>query len=126
MTTAALVVNYATVDEVFTVHSGEEFTEYLAEYLKPFASPIFKDEKKEEFLCLKCGKSLNQFMLGTFQWGLAHGEGFCGKCKWPARLYHYLKLPDGTEGKITLMLQYHPDGVSKKIGGNWDGRKEAI
>jgi len=108
-------VSHCRVDEVFAEHKGDGVVAYLAEYLKPFATPILREkEHSTEFLCLNCGSSLNGFLLGTFQWGIVHGEGFCSKCHWPARLYHYLKLPDGTEGRIVFMLQYHPDFVKRK------------
>lgn len=43
-------------------------------------------------------------LLDTFTWGLAHGDGFCVRCKWPTRFYH--TLPNGL--KFSLPLQVHP------------------
>jgi hypothetical protein len=117
-------IEHVTVSDVFSQAEGDGTREYLADYLKPFAKPITRDGASEgsgfaigNTLCLKCGSGLDG-MLGAFQWGLCHGEGVCSKCGWPARLYHYLKLPDGTEDRIVMMLQYHPDGVTKR---NKDG-----
>lgn len=62
--------------------------------------------------CVKCGKNLtgdimDQFIgRATFTWGLAHGEGFCRECKYPARAYH---RNVGPIEFVNLVLQYHPD-----------------
>lgn len=64
--------------------------------------------------CLKC-ESLQEGFLGRFEWAIAHGEGRCGKCGWPARRYHYLTIPGTTkEGRLILILQYHPDFVQER------------
>lgn len=34
--------------------------------------------------------------LGYFTWGLVHGAGFCDRCGWPGRLFHFLAEP-GTD-----------------------------
>ncbi len=71
-----------------------------ADYAEKFAEPLPNGE------CLCCGR------IGMFTWGLAHGEGHCHECGWPARLYHFVKLPDGKDDRIVRLLQYHPDGIS--------------
>jgi len=94
-------------------------------YFECFAQPpmtVDADGKNNigNMPCLKCGKDLlglASFMLGGgFTWGLAHGEGFCVACKWPARAHHFIKDEDGKD-VITLrnvILQYHPDFVTKR------------
>lgn len=92
-----------------------------------FAQPPFTvaDDGKNEIgkqPCLKCSEplagDLADFILrkGGFTWGLAHGEGFCRNCRWPARAYHFIKDADGKE-LITIrnvILQYHPDFVTSR------------
>ena len=59
--------------------------------------------------CVCCGTKLCGLMVGTFTWGLANGEGFCGRCKYPARAIHRV----GDIGTLSnFVLQYHPDGLS--------------
>jgi hypothetical protein len=95
------------------------------EYFSCFAQPPMKvDEDGKNNVgdqpCLKCGEpltgGLKNFLLGKggFTWGLAHGEGFCANCKWPARAHHFIKDADGKGDLMTihnLVLQYHPDFV---------------
>ena len=70
--------------------------------------------------CCKCGAQLGahdvmDVVMGraTFQWGLAHGEGFCSTrdCGYPARAIHYNV---GPIERFTIILQYHPDECSEK------------
>ncbi len=79
--------------------AGDELS---TEYVAPFAEPIPGGK------CLSCGRE------ATFTWGLAHGEGHCYECGWPARLYHFIKAENGTERRVVRLLQYHPDGISIK------------
>lgn len=56
-----------------------------------------------------CGRPLGGF-VGTFTWGICHGEGFCGNCRRPGRAVHRLIDPrDGTEfaslGPIMLLYR---------------------
>lgn len=56
-----------------------------------------------------CGVSLGGF-LGSFNWGVAHGEGSCSSCGHPCRAYHHITVPDGGEVDLGLgPLPYHPD-----------------
>lgn len=50
---------------------------------------------------------------GGFQWGLAHGEGFCGNCRWLATVYHFVKDRDGNDLMTFrhVILQVHPDQI---------------
>jgi hypothetical protein len=75
-------------------------TELPDKYAEPFAS------HSDDGACLCCGECV------TFTWGLAHGEGHCYKCGWPARLYHFIKDETGKETRIVRLLQYHPSVIS--------------
>jgi hypothetical protein len=105
----------------------EGTAEALDKYFEPFAQPPGKpDEYDGRFTiddgqpCLKCDKplvGLSSFVFGGgFTWGLAHGEGFCAHCKWPARAYHFIKKLDGSELATlrNVILQYHPDYVETR------------
>ena len=53
-----------------------------------------------------CGSHLGGF-LGTFTWGIVHGEGFCSLCKHPARGVHYIANAEGEEIlQLTIPLPY--------------------
>ncbi len=92
---------------------AEQF-EDLAGYLASFAAPV--QTPKGNYACLHCGEVLmgnvaeNLFGKGGFEWGLAHGEGHCRACHWPARLYHTVR---DRHGEImvefnAIVLQYMP------------------
>lgn len=97
----------------------------LDKYFDVFAQPALKMvDGKPQFtdqVCIKCDEPLTGMMAmmfgkGGFTWGLAHGEGFCRNCRWPSRMYHFIKGADG-EDLMTLrgvVLQYHPDFVSER------------
>lgn len=86
------------------------------DYLKGFAPPEPAIEGSSYFLfgrtkCPNCNESLDG-MMGRFTWGLAHGEGKCAGCGWPARGIHRIPDRDGTELAIlNQVLAYHPDVV---------------
>lgn len=92
---------------------GERLIGVIAEYLKQFVPPSD---------CICCGKPLGakdaiHGLLGgaTFTWGIAHGEGFCSHCKYPARAMHYVKDGEGKPDLLTVrnfILQYHPDELT--------------
>lgn len=102
-----------------TGDTSPDVIEALDEYFKVFAAPPPAQEGGSGFLtthpCLKCGTPL-MGMLGAFTWGIAHGEGFCGKCHWPARGHHFIIDKDGKDlmSLRNFVLQYHPDFVTKK------------
>ena len=87
------------------------------EYLATFARPMKTDG--DGFLlgrleCLHCGATLDGAM-GSFQWGLASGEGQCSRCGWPARAHHCPRDANGETiftGPVEFILQYHPDHVT--------------
>lgn len=62
--------------------------------------------------CICCGTEQGGFasaILGTgFTWGLAHGEGRCNTCGYPARALHY---DVGPIKRAEMILQYHPDDL---------------
>lgn len=93
----------------------------LDEYFAPFAAIPFEGEGENRQVgkieCVKCGTIQNPGLMGLivggFEWGLAHGEGRCSKCGWPARAHHWVKDASG-ETFLTLrgfVVQYHPDFV---------------
>lgn len=72
--------------------------------------------------CIGCGSTLvgkdlvDSYIVGaTFEWGLAHGEGHCVECGYPARALHYVKF-DNDEGelKFSRVLQYHPSELKHR------------
>jgi len=90
---------------------AEEVLAGIKDYLAHFVAPI-RDESGAR--CFHCGEYLTGMMAailsrgGGFTWGIAHGEGFCGNCRWPAAGHHFAK------GFFTLhnyVLSYHPDYV---------------
>lgn len=90
----------------------------INKYLSVFAKPINLEKKgfvSGSCKCLQC-ESVLDGVIGSFTWGLTHGEGVCSKCGWPCRAYH---RPEDENGElfttaIEKILQYHPDGVSFK------------
>lgn len=90
----------------------------LRRYFRRFAVPATKDAANMitgGLKCLKCSSPLDGY-LGTFRWGLAHGEGACSMCGWPARAHHRPRGEDGEEvlSLTNIILQYHPDEVKSK------------
>ncbi len=72
-------------------------------------------EMKEGNLCINCGMPqgakdiAHAFLLGAgFRWGLAHGEGYCSGCGYPARAHHFVGDWFTLRG---LILQYHPSQI---------------
>lgn len=103
--------------------TGEDAPSIVAsmnEYLSRFAAPIH-GEGITTYRCLKCDLGLSG-MLGTFQWGIASGEGECSHCGWPCRAHHYPKhgADDIFDGALQVILQYHPDHVT--INQSEDGK----
>lgn len=90
--------NIATIDD--SAPEAAEVREAVTRYFAAFLPPSGR--------CVCCGSSLGG-ILGTFTWGLAHGEGNCGRCGYPARAVHEIKDVASLRGVI---LQYHPDDLS--------------
>lgn len=98
--------------DVFAVPDGAvppsaEDQAAMEAYFRRFAKPL------EGGLCLSCGekqgaRDVMEAFLGVakFRWGLAHGEGYCSGCGYPARALHY---EVGPINRLSLILQYHPD-----------------
>jgi hypothetical protein len=61
--------------------------------------------------CLCCGCRLGG-LFGSFGWGLAHGEGRCGQCGYPARALHKI---EGLGTLSNFILQYHPDDLEANV-----------
>lgn len=79
----------------------------LTEYLTGFLAPVIGETAVS---CPCCGAHVYgggviDALLSTFTWGLAHGDGFCSRCKWPIRMYHFVKLEAG-EKRMTFPLAY--------------------
>jgi len=115
-------LEFCTMADIGMEITGEDsasVVESLNEYLKAFAKPNrVRDGNVLQggFDCIKCGKPTSGVM-GTFTWGIAHGEGFCQNCNWPARAYHRPKDKDGEEifnRPLEFILQYHPDSVTQQ------------
>lgn len=110
----------------------------LDDYFFSFAQiPIEKADDGKTIIakqpCLKCSEPLSGgglaesfFGKGGFEWGLAHGEGHCRGCGWPARAYHFIKDADGNDVMTirNIVLQYHPDFVSTKRRATEDRRHD--
>jgi len=69
--------------------------------------------------CIGCGRViaaanvLEAFALATFTYGLAHGEGSCSNCGYPARANHY-PIGDAPGLRFDRVLQYHPDELEER------------
>lgn len=111
--------------EVCTItHLGMEITgedappivEAINQYLSQFAKPVRREGGNNfsgSINCLNCGEILSG-LIGTFTWGIAHGEAECGNCGWPCRAYHDIKQ-DGESvfnRPLDTILQYHPSKVN--------------
>lgn len=86
----------------------EDLTAYLHFYAPP--KPVKDGWLEPGPPCLVCDQ------VGSFVWGIQHGEGHCINCRWPGTLYHFVKDRNGSE-LVTirgLLLQYHPEFISVK------------
>ena len=90
----------------------------LLEAIDAYLAPFVKYQPKVP--CINCGtlqsNGIVTALLGGFTWGIAHGEGHCDHCGWPARAYHEIPDPKGGEplAKFSLVLQYHPAELKTK------------
>lgn len=98
----------ATPDNCGLQVTGEDREKMLAvlnEYLKDFQAPDIPPGGANFLMgglrCANCGKTLDG-LLGTFSWGMAHGEGACAACGWPCRGCHYIKVPFLEKGEMRL------------------------
>jgi hypothetical protein len=80
-----------------------EIDRYLAQFTKA-----------EGGKCPGCGAKLTgneiEGLLGiaTFTWGIAHGEGYCRQCSYPARAFH---RNVGPIEFFNAVLPVHPDEI---------------
>lgn len=92
----------------------------MDEYFKQFVQLDFDKDAKRECPC--CHSSFGQdgitgFLMSgspghaTLEWGLANGEAFCSRCKYPFRVYH---RSVGPIKFLNIGLPYHPDELSVK------------
>ncbi len=79
----------------------------LRGYFTTFADPRLDPETGPHCVC---GEPLIGLLFGAFKWGLAWGEGYCTKCKHPARAHHRITTPDGSKVAeiYGIPLPYHP------------------
>lgn len=113
--TTEFEVKHCTLDDIGMSITGDDaqpVVDACNKYLRDFAGTI----------CPKCGSKLGGF-LGSFTWGIVHGEGICTggltgeKCGWPARGYHDIKDDQGEaifEQRLPIALAYHPDVVESR------------
>ena len=113
------VCKISDIEIEITGEGSQPLIDAINSYLEIFAKPVKREGGSSLLLgglkCLKCDVQLDGAM-GSFQWGIANGEGTCSNCSWPARAYH---SPKDDEGKIfdrplEKILQYHPSGVMTK------------
>ncbi len=115
-------IDVCTISDLGIEITGEDaqpLIDAINSYLEIFAKPV-KSERGSSFLlggrkCLKCDALLDGVM-GSFQWGMANGEGTCSNCGWPARAYHNPKDDEGNifNRPLERILQYHPSSVTTK------------
>ena len=112
----SFVFEHCTIKDLginITGEDAQQVIDPLNKYLHEFASTDGK--------CPQCGATLGG-LLGSFAWGLAHGEGVCTgglfsrKCGYPCRGYHQPLYEDGGpifDRLVTHVLPYHPDNVTQ-------------
>lgn len=106
--------------DVLTVKDGEQLSEADEKALSEYFARFVKTDGGK---CVCCGDvqggNLEASMMAAlgvgraarFTWGIAHGEGFCSTCKWPARAYHF---DVGPIKRMEAILQYHPDELKAR------------
>lgn len=98
----------------FADDTPDDVREAITAYLKPFEQPNTRPKAgmRGEVLC-RCGVPLDG-ILGTFSWGLTHGEGFCSSCHQPVRMFHVVRDDKGKilgEFDFPLLYPKDPEGV---------------
>lgn len=102
-------VDIASIADDSEPEDGAKMMAELDAYLAHFVELGERDPAWKSRLCICCGATLTGLLTGSFRWGLAHGEGNCCVCGYPARAIHRI---DGVGTLSTLVLQYHPDELS--------------
>lgn len=86
----------------------------LAEYLEDFSAGRN---------CPSCDalirpkNMLEGFLLSTFEWGVAHGEGRCSECGYPVRGIHLVEMKvmgEPATFEFRMPLPYHPSVLEDK------------
>ncbi len=93
--------------DLFDVTEGQVTIEDAAAMSAYFSRFVMSPEGKGG--CINCELvqgGLISALLGGFRWGLAHGEGSCSRCGYPARAIHY---EVGIIRRLEAIFQYHPD-----------------
>lgn len=102
------------LEHVFLQITGPD-SEKTIELVNAYLHSFVGDEGK----CPKCDSPLRNTM-GSFYWGLVHGEAHCSgsmsneRCGWPCRAIHDIKDADGQSlfnRPLFLILPYHPEYV---------------
>lgn len=108
-----------------TDETTPETIEALDEYFRHFVAVPMEGNRVNTQYCVGCEEPLTGLEAvlmgrGGFRWGLAHGEGQCSGCGWPARAHHFVKGKDGREilSLENFVLQVHPDFVTQKPKGD--------
>lgn len=103
-------MDHATIENV---RCGDELSaearKNLSEYLAGFLAPVIDSDSIRCPCCnahIWSGDGIMDYLIGTFTWGLVHGDGFCGRCKWPIRMYHFVKLDGPDEKRLVYPLAY--------------------
>lgn len=107
-----------TFGDVFKITDGsldEQEIAAIDSYLARFT--IIRDERGSR--CPGCGSLLTAhdaitglFLGATFTWGIAHGEGHCSGCGYPARAYHF---DVGPLKRFEAVLAVHPDELLETV-----------
>lgn len=106
--------------------------DYFHQFIAPIRDPkITNGEETTQEVCPACGEGFTGLLasLGVgagIEWGLAHGEGNCSKCRWPYRGHHFIYDPEELQSAEAapgaakpeplltihnMFLAYHPDNV---------------
>lgn len=100
-----------TPEELFDIKGDcpSDIREAVEKYLEPFIAPTPCEGEPSmitgSLLC-DCGAPLDGY-VGSFKYGIVHGEGFCQRCKRPIRANHYIKDDDGKDlVSFSLLLLY--------------------
>lgn len=112
-------MNTEATEEKEEISQAEETTQSLLdifgqEYLDNFLEPTY-DVREDETVMIKCpccdshimGGGIADALFSTFEWGIAHGEGHCGECRWPIKMYHFLKKEDGSDRRRVVFPMAH-------------------
>ena len=102
----------ATIADITTAETpyAPGFTEHIVAHLSHYAAPKKDAEgnNRPGQPCVACDAT------HSFTWGIAHGQGHCTRCGWPATLYHFIHDKDGNEVMAIrgLLLWAHPDDIT--------------